>query len=95
MAVNKRFPLPPGAESYGHPFPWNSTIRPEVLHATFARQAAAQGAAPMVDFLGRTFTYAELYREARLLDNERWDDWLALLAEDIHYWMPTMENRRR
>lgn len=36
-----------------------------------------------------------LYREARLLDNERWDDWLALLAEDIHYWMPTMENRRR
>ncbi|GAB3365347.1 MULTISPECIES: 3-phenylpropionate/cinnamic acid dioxygenase subunit beta [Giesbergeria] len=36
-----------------------------------------------------------LYREARLLDNERWDDWLALLAPDIHYWMPTMENRRR
>lgn len=36
-----------------------------------------------------------LYREARLLDNERWDDWLALMAEDIHYWMPTMENRRR
>lgn len=36
-----------------------------------------------------------LYREARLLDDERWDDWLALMAEDIHYWMPTMENRRR
>lgn len=36
-----------------------------------------------------------LYREARLLDNERWDDWLALMAEDIHYWMPTLENRRR
>ncbi|PKO26388.1 MAG: 3-phenylpropionate dioxygenase [Betaproteobacteria bacterium HGW-Betaproteobacteria-9] len=36
-----------------------------------------------------------LYREARLLDHERWDDWLALVAEDIHYWMPTMENRRR
>lgn len=36
-----------------------------------------------------------LYREARLLDNERWDEWLALMAEDIHYWMPTMENRRR
>ena len=36
-----------------------------------------------------------LYREARLLDHERWDDWLALMAEDIHYWMPTMENRRR
>ena len=36
-----------------------------------------------------------LYREARLLDTERWDDWLALLAEDIHYWMPLPENRRR
>ncbi len=36
-----------------------------------------------------------LYREARLLDHERWDDWLALMAEDIHYWMPAMENRRR
>lgn len=36
-----------------------------------------------------------LYREARLLDAERWDDWLALMAEDVHYWMPTLENRRR
>lgn len=36
-----------------------------------------------------------LYREARLLDTERWDDWLAILAEDIHYWMPLPENRRR
>src|SRR5690606_29323960 len=33
--------------------------------------------------------------EARLLDEERWDDWLALMTEDIHYWMPTLENRRR
>lgn len=36
-----------------------------------------------------------LYREARLLDHEKWDAWLALMTEDIHYWMPTMENRRR
>lgn len=36
-----------------------------------------------------------LYREARLLDEERWDEWLALMAEDIHYWMPAVENRRR
>lgn len=36
-----------------------------------------------------------LYREARLLDNECWDEWLALMTEDIHYWMPAMENRRR
>lgn len=36
-----------------------------------------------------------LYREARLLDSERWAAWLALMAEDVHYWMPALENRRR
>ena len=36
-----------------------------------------------------------LKREARLLDCERYDDWLAMLADDIHYWMPAIESRRR
>ncbi|MCX5471530.1 3-phenylpropionate/cinnamic acid dioxygenase subunit beta [Alcaligenes sp. A-TC2] len=36
-----------------------------------------------------------LYREARLLDDEQWEQWLALMTEDIHYWMPAIENRRR
>lgn len=36
-----------------------------------------------------------LFREARLLDSERWEDWLALMTPDIHYWMPSIENRRR
>jgi ethylbenzene dioxygenase beta subunit len=36
-----------------------------------------------------------LKREARLLDGERYDDWLAMLADDIHYWMPAIESRRR
>ena len=26
--------------------------------------------------------------EARLLDQQRWEDWLDLFAEDGHYWMP-------
>ena len=26
--------------------------------------------------------------EARLLDEARWDEWLALFAEDGHYWVP-------
>ncbi|MEN0109058.1 MAG: 3-phenylpropionate/cinnamic acid dioxygenase subunit beta [Pseudomonas sp.] len=38
---------------------------------------------------------AFLLREARLLDNECWDDWLLMLSEAIHYWMPGIENRRR
>lgn len=36
-----------------------------------------------------------LFREARLLDSEAWEQWLALLTDDIHYWMPAIENRRR
>lgn len=36
-----------------------------------------------------------LYREARLLDTEAWDEWLGLMTDDIHYWMPAIENRRR
>ncbi|HVW58269.1 MAG TPA: aromatic-ring-hydroxylating dioxygenase subunit beta [Rhizobiaceae bacterium] len=29
-----------------------------------------------------------VYREARLLDELRYEEWLALYAEDAHYWMP-------
>ena len=29
-----------------------------------------------------------LYHEASLLDERRFGDWLNLLTEDIHYWMP-------
>jgi 3-phenylpropionate/cinnamic acid dioxygenase small subunit len=31
---------------------------------------------------------AFVYHEARLLDELRYDEWLALFAEDGHYWMP-------
>jgi 3-phenylpropionate/cinnamic acid dioxygenase small subunit len=33
-----------------------------------------------------------LYREARLLDERRLDEWLDLLAEELHYWMPMRRN---
>ncbi len=36
-----------------------------------------------------------LYREARLLDEERYREWLAVVERDIHYWMPLRENRFR
>jgi 3-phenylpropionate/cinnamic acid dioxygenase small subunit len=29
-----------------------------------------------------------LYREARLLDEKRWDEWFALFTEDGRYWVP-------
>ncbi len=34
-------------------------------------------------------------REARLLDEERFDDWYDLLADDLFYWMPLRESRFR
>jgi 3-phenylpropionate/cinnamic acid dioxygenase small subunit len=33
-----------------------------------------------------------LYHEADLLDERRYDEWLALLAEDVRYWMPMRRN---
>ena len=36
-----------------------------------------------------------LYAEAALLDARRYREWLALVAEDIHYWMPIRRNVAR
>src|SRR6202022_138956 len=33
-----------------------------------------------------------LYHEADLLDERHYDEWLALLAEDVRYWMPMRRN---
>jgi 3-phenylpropionate/cinnamic acid dioxygenase small subunit len=33
-----------------------------------------------------------LYREARLLDERRLEEWQDLLAEELHYWMPMRRN---
>lgn|SRR5487761_1972575 len=33
-----------------------------------------------------------LYREARMLDERRLEDWIDVLAEDIHYFMPIRRN---
>ena len=34
-----------------------------------------------------------LYREARMLDNRQFHEWLQLLTDDIYYWMPMRSNR--
>jgi benzoate/toluate 1,2-dioxygenase beta subunit len=31
-----------------------------------------------------------LYREAMLLDEKRWEEWLALYTEDCFYWVPSV-----
>jgi 3-phenylpropionate/cinnamic acid dioxygenase small subunit len=36
-----------------------------------------------------------LYLEAAFLDEGKFHEWLDILADDIHYWMPTRYNRSR
>ena len=33
-----------------------------------------------------------LYHEAELLDERRYEEWLALFTDDVHYWMPMRRN---
>ena len=33
-----------------------------------------------------------LYREAELLDERRFEEWLELFTDDLHYWMPMRRN---
>jgi len=34
-----------------------------------------------------------IYREARLLDEKRWDEWYSLFSEDAYYWVPLTRNQ--
>ena len=36
-----------------------------------------------------------LYREARYLDDRSWDEWLALYAPDVEFWMPAWDDDDR
>jgi dibenzofuran dioxygenase beta subunit len=35
---------------------------------------------------------AFLYAEARMLENNSFDEWLNCFTDDVHYWMPVREN---
>ena len=64
MAVNN-----PAAEPwlahYAHPCAWDQPFPLLALTDMFAQAAAQHGAQPLVDFLGRQFTYAALHAEAQ------------------------------
>ncbi len=42
--------------------------------------------------IGHDAICAFLYREARLLDDREWDDWLTCYAPDASYWMPSWDD---
>ncbi|MXP27986.1 AMP-binding protein [Porphyrobacter algicida] len=65
MAVSRQFPFPPPASGYHHPTPWDTPVDPVPLPELFRRQAEAHGNHALAHFLGRDFSYAALYDEAR------------------------------
>jgi len=48
------------SHDYRHPTPWNQPFDPLSLPDMLAASAARQGDAPMLDFMGRRFSYAEV-----------------------------------
>ena len=52
-------------ELYQHPCKWDMAIKSQSLPAMFAATTAATPAAPLAEFLGRTYSYTSLYDEAR------------------------------
>lgn len=64
MSVNN-----PAAETwlarYAHPCDWHLPFPPLALTEMFAQAAVRHGPKPLVDFLGRRFSYAELYAQSR------------------------------
>ena len=59
---------------------------------TTAADMTASGQDALARLLLRQEVEAFLYQEANLLDERRYDEWLALLAEDIRYWVPMRRN---
>jgi 3-phenylpropionate/cinnamic acid dioxygenase small subunit len=50
-------------------------------------------ATPSTDLQGKVATL--LYEEAASVDEQRWDDWLALFAEQVEYWIPSWDSEHQ
>ncbi|WP_423141313.1 long-chain-fatty-acid--CoA ligase [Parablastomonas sp. CN1-191] len=57
-------PPEPWRAGYAHPGAWDAPFAPLSMPDLFARAAATHGPQPLVDFMGRRFSYDRLYREA-------------------------------
>lgn len=55
----------PWLAHYAHPCDWHMPFPPLALTDMFSQAAAQHGAKPLVDFLGRRFSYSELHTESR------------------------------
>ncbi|WP_298196365.1 long-chain fatty acid--CoA ligase [Novosphingobium sp.] len=57
-------PANPWRDHYAHPGGWAADFPPLSLPDLFARAARDHGPAPLVEFLGRRYSYAQLHRQA-------------------------------
>ncbi len=55
----------PWAEHYAHPGRWAQDYPPLAMTELFAASVAAHPQAPLIDFYGRTYSYAQIMAEAR------------------------------
>jgi len=55
----------PWRERYAHPCAWDQTFPPLAMTELFATSVAAHPQAPLADFYGRIYTYAQTMAEAR------------------------------
>lgn len=54
----------PWREHYAHPNPWDMAFPPLSVPQMFEQSVRANGSRPLVDFMGRRFSYAQLHAEA-------------------------------
>lgn len=64
MTVSKNASEHPAAEDYQHAGAWDIDLPPLTMPDMFLGSVQRRGDAPLADFMGRTFSYAELAREA-------------------------------
>ena len=66
------------------PVPWGTSSYERLAGDV----AVIKGVAPEPDQALRAFVESVLYREARLLDNSDFDEWLENMTPDCLYWVP-------
>jgi long-chain acyl-CoA synthetase len=57
-------PVQPWQAHYAHPAPWDTTFPPLTVPQMFADSVAQFADRPLVDFMGRRFSYAEIAQDA-------------------------------
>lgn len=55
----------PWREHYAHPCAWDQQFAPLTVPEMFTASVSAHGVRPVADFMGRSFSYAQIHAEAR------------------------------